>query len=249
VTFARTFKGGLDFNGNYTFSKCMSDFRNILSNESLGSFRAPYLPGFGIQGDYGLCDADEPNLVHLSGLYALPFGNGRRFLANSRGLVNGVLGGWQTNWILTLQDGQPFNVPCAVDTTADFGCFALEIPGQNIYAGPHDVNHWVNAAAFATPPIATAIGQSNYAPLGGAVSPAHGPGEHRLDFSLFKEFPISESKHFEFRAEIFNLTNTPWFSNPSQLNYTEPSTFGEISTLRDGANDPRIIQFALKFYW
>jgi Carboxypeptidase regulatory-like domain/TonB dependent receptor len=249
VTVARTFKEGFSFNGNYTFSKCMSDFRNILSNESLSSFRAPYLPGFGIQGDYGLCDADEPNLIHFSGLYSLPFGNGRHFLADSRGLVNGLLGGWQTNWILTLQDGQPFDLPCAVDTTADFGCFALEVPGQNIYAGPHNVNHWVNPGAFATPPIATAIGQSNYAPLGGDVSPAHGPGEHRLDFSLFKEFPISESKHFEFRAEVFNLTNTPWFSNPSQLNYTEPSTFGEISTLRDGANDPRIIQFALKFFW
>ena len=213
------------------------------------AFRAPYLPGFGIQGDYGLCDADEPNLLHFSGRYQLPFGKGMRFLGNSSGVVNQVLGGWQTNWILNLQDGQPFNVTCPVATTADFGCFALLVPGQNIYAGPHNVNNWINPAAFATPPSATAIGQSDYSPLGGRPSQAHGPGEHRIDFSLFKEFPISESKHFEFRAEFFNLTNTPWFANPSQLNYTNTKLFGEITSLRDGANDPREVQFALKFYW
>lgn len=248
-TFDRRFGRGVEFNGNYTYSQCRSDYRNVLSDETLGAFRAPYLPGFGIQGDYGLCDADEPNLLHFSGRYQLPFGKGMRFLGNSSGVVNQVLGGWQTNWILNLQDGQPFNVTCPVATTADFGCFALLVPGQNIYAGPHNVNNWINPAAFATPPSATAIGQSDYSPLGGRPSPAHGPGEHRIDFSLFKEFPISESKHFEFRAEFFNLTNTPWFANPSQLNYTNTKLFGEITSLRDGANDPREVQFALKFYW
>jgi hypothetical protein len=249
ATFERRFSGGLDLNGNYTYSKCRSDYRNVLSDETLGSFRAPYLPGFGIQGDYGYCDADEPNLVHVSGMYQLPFGKGMHFLTNSSGLVNSLLGGWQANGILTLQDGQPFNIGCPVSTTADFGCWALLVPGQNVYAGPHNVNDWLNAAAFATPPVATAIGQSNYAPLGGSPSQAHGPGDRRLDFSLFKEFPITESKHFEFRAEFFNLTNTPWFANPSQTNFANPKLFGEITSVRDGANDPREIQFALKFFW
>lgn len=249
ATFERRFSGGLNFNANYAYSKCRSDYRNVLSDETLGAFRAPYLPGFGIQGDYSYCDADVPNLLHFSGGYSLPFGSGRHFLGSSRGLINALIGGWQTNWIVTFEDGMPFNVGCPVATTADFGCFALLVPGQNIYAGPHDVNHWLNPAAFAIPPIATAIGQTNYAPLGGAASQAHGPGEHRVDFSLFKEFPVSESKHFEFRAEFFNLTNTPWFANPSQLDFTNTKLFGEITSLRDGANDPRQIQFALKFYW
>jgi hypothetical protein len=71
----------------------------------------------------------------------------------------------------------------------------------------------------------------------------------RLDASLFKQFPVAEGKSLEFRAEFFNLTNTPWFANPGSLDFTNTKTFGMITSLRDGANDPRQIQFALKFYW
>ena len=53
----------------------------------------------------------------------------------------------------------------------------------------------------------------------------------------------------EFPAEFFNLTNTPQFANPSYLDFTNKATFGRITSLRDGVNDPRQIQFALKFYW
>ena len=72
-----------------------------------------------------------------------------------------------------------------------------------------------------------------------------------MDFSLFKSFRTSETTHLEFRSEFFNLTNTPQFGNPSTsfLDFTNKSTFGQITSLRDGANDPRQIQFALKFYW
>jgi hypothetical protein len=247
ATFQRTFKDGLTFNANYTYSKCRGDVRN--SFNSIGGFRAADLPGFGIQGDYSLCMDDIPNLMHLSGLYQLPVGNGRRFLGNSHGVLNQVLGGWETNWILTEMDGLPFNIGCPISTTTGFGCFALLVPGHNIYAGSHDVNDWLNPAAFANPPVATSIGESNYAPLGGAPTQALGPGLHRLDFSIFKEFPISESKRFEFRTEIFNLTNTPWFANPSYTDFTDTATFGRITSLEDGLNDPREIQFALKFYW
>ena len=53
------------------------------------------------------------------------------------------------------------------------------------------------------------------------------------------------------RAEFFNLTNTPQFGNPnsSYLDFNNKNTFGQIISLRDGANDPRQVQFALKFYW
>jgi hypothetical protein len=123
------------------------------------------------------------------------------------------------------------------------------VPGQNIYAGPHNVNQWLNPAAFAQPAMATTIGQTDYSPLGGAQTQAHGPGLHRLDFSLFKEFSVSEGKRLEFRAEFFNLTNTPWFAPPAYLDFRNTATFGEINSTKDGPDDPRQIQFALKFYW
>ena len=126
-------------------------------------------------------------------MYELPFGHGRHFLGGSSGLLNAIVGGWDTNWILTLQDGQPGTVPCAIATTSGFGCYALKVPGVDLYAGKHNVDQWMNPAAFATPPVATTIGQTDYSPLGGGPSQFRGPGFHRMDFSLFKQFQLTRT--------------------------------------------------------
>lgn len=261
LNYERRFSAGLQVLANFTWSKCRTDAPDVLNGTAISGFRAPLLPHFGVQGDYGLCDFDIPHVLHLSGTYALPVGKGKALLKDSHGVANALLGGWQTNWILTLQDGQPFTVGCQGNaTTTGFGCIALLVPGQNPIAGPHNVNQWMNPNAFATPPAATTVGQSDYAPLGGAPSQLLGPGFHRLDFAMFKEFQTSERTHLEFRAEFFNLTNHPNFSYPGfggngvvpapgALDYTSPSTFGQISSARDLQNDQREIQFALKFYW
>ena len=248
ATYERRLSAGLSLLANFTWSKCRTDAVDLL-NATAVYYRAPLLPGFGIQGDYGLCDFDIPKVFHLSGTYDLPFGRGRRFLRNSNGFVNAALGGWSTNYILTLQDGQPGTVTCVIATTAGLGCNALLVPGQDVTAGPHNVDQWLNAAAFASPPVATSVGQSDYSPLGGGPTQFYGPGFHRLDFSVFKTFPITERTRVEFRSEFFNLTNTPNFAAPAYLDYTNPTTFGKITSTRDGQNDQREIQFALKLYW
>jgi hypothetical protein len=248
VSFQRRFNNGLNFLADYTYSKCRTDVRDLLE-DTLSGYRAPDLPGFGIQGDYSLCAQDVRNLAHFSGTYELPVGRGKKMLTNSSGVANAVLGGWTINWILDLQDGQPFTVPCNITTAAGLGCDALLVPGQNIIGGKHNVNQWMNPAAFTSPPVVASVGQTNYAPLGGTPAQVVGPGFHRLDFSLFKEFQTSERTHLEFRAEFFNIFNIPDFYNtPSNLNYSSPA-FGSITSTRDNPNDPREIQFALKFYW
>ncbi|HXX23206.1 MAG TPA: TonB-dependent receptor [Terriglobia bacterium] len=260
LNFERRFSQGLQLLANFTWSQCKTDAVDVLNGTAHSGYRAALLPGFGIQGDYGLCDFQIPHVVHASGLYELPVGKGKRFLNDAHGITNAILGGWRTNWILTLQDGQPWTVGCVIGTTENFGCNALLVPGQNVYAGPHNVNQWINPAAFATPPSATTVGQSDYAPLGGAPSNFLGPGFHRMDASFFKEFPTSERTRLEFRAEIFNITNHPNFSPPGysgngviaapgSLDYTSPATFGKITSTRDLQNDQREIQFALKFYF
>jgi Carboxypeptidase regulatory-like domain/TonB dependent receptor len=260
LNYERRFGHGLTALANFTYSNCMTDAVDVLNATAINQFRAPYLPGFGIRPDFGRCDFDVQKVLHFSGGYELPFGRGRTYLANSSKLVNTFVGGWNTNWILTLQDGQPGTVPCAITTTSGFGCFALKVPGENPYAGPHNVNQWLNPAAFASPPVATTIGQTDYSPLGGGPSQFRGPGFHRLDFSLFKEFPLTERFRLEFRSEFFNLTNHPNFSNPGfsgngvvaapgSLNYLSTTTFGTINSTRDGQNDQREIQFALKLYY
>jgi hypothetical protein len=254
----RKFANGLNFLGNYTWSKCRMDAADQLNGTAIG-FRAPGIAGISI--DYGPCDSDIRQVLHLSGGYDLPFGKGKHFLTGSSGAVNQIVGGWHANWILTLQDGQPFTVPCDISTAADAGCVALSVPGQNPIGGQHNVNQWMNPAAFTNPPVVAVNGQTDLAPLGGTNGQVFGPGFHRLDFSLFKEFRTTEKTHAEFRAEFFNLTNHPNFSTPlgptggtavvsapGALDF-ENVNFGRITATRDTPNDPRIIQFALKFYW
>ena len=238
---------------NFTWSKCRNDGRDPLIND-IGGNRAPYLAGFGIQGDYGLCNFDVRRIFHFSGVYNLPFGRGRRFL-NKSGVLDYLLGGWSTNWIATVQDGQPFTIGCTIATTSGLGCNALVTPGQDptkrtpLSGGDDRPDQFLNPAAFANPPVATMAGQADFAPLGGAPTQVTGPPFHRLDLSFFKKIRTTERTHLEFRAEFFNLTNTPNFALPSRRNFTDTANFGKITSTRDNPNDPREIQFALKFYF
>jgi len=260
ATYERHVGHGLNVLANFTWANCMSDAMDVLNQTSLTGYRAPFLPGFGMHKDFGRCDFDIDKVFHFSGIYELPFGHERHFLRNSGKVVNAVVGGWDTNWILTLQGGQPGTVPCAIATTSGFGCNALKVPGQNPYAGKHNAQQWLNAAAYATPPVATTIGQTDYSPLGGGPGQFRGPGFKRLDFSLFKQFELTERFLLEFRSEFFNLANHPNFSlpgfsavgvsaAPGALNYNNPTNFGTITSTRDGQNDQREIQFAVKLYY
>jgi hypothetical protein len=259
TNYEHRFNAGLSVLANFTWSSCLTNAIDVLNATSITQYRAPFLPGFGIHRDYGRCDFDVNKVFHLSGSYDLPFGKGRKYMSDSSRVVDALLGGWGTNWILTLQDGQPGTIPCATATTSGFGCYAVKVSGQNPDSGPHDVNQWLNAAAFTGPPAATTIGQTDYSPLGGGPSQFRGPGFHRLDFSLFKQFVLSERFRLEFRSEFFNITNHPNFSNPGfegngvtaapgSLDYTS-TQFGTITSTRDGQNDQREIQFALKLYF
>jgi len=80
---------------------------------------------------------------------------------------------------------------------------------------------------------------------------ARGPDFANLDASILKEFPIKESIHFEFRAEVFNATNTPPFAQPtSQLNF-ETAKFSNISSTKNSNENfgARTLQLALKLFY
>ncbi len=248
TTLERRFVHGLSLLATFTWAKTLTDARDPLE-ATIGGYRALYLPGFGMKHDFALADFDVRRAVHVSGIYELPVGPGKPFGAGMNSVGRFALGGWSLNWILTVQDGQPFTIGCATATTAGLGCNAFLALNQNPYSGPHDVNHFLNPAAFYNPPAATVVGQTDLSPLGGAPTQVSGPPFRRLDLSLFKTFHVSESRYFEFRAEAFNISNTPNFSNPSQLNYLDTVNFGRITSTRDSPNDPRDLQFGLKFYW
>ncbi|HEY0796417.1 MAG TPA: TonB-dependent receptor [Acidisarcina sp.] len=270
----KQFSGGLSFLATYTWSKALSDAGDLLNGGSTGGGRASAVPGLGIGADYGLADFDIEHVVHLSGNYELPFGNHKRFLGNAHGLTEAALGGWSMNWIATLQGGQPITINCPTGTSSA-GCFALKVPGQSQKLGIHidaqgQPNYFGNPAAFTQPcqlgvngPIvgspAGCVPLTGNAIIGGGLNSTFGPGFHRLDYSLFKDYHFSERYFLQFRAEMFNILNHPNFNAPgfggngviavsNSTNFTS-TNFGEIGSTRDQPYDPRQIQFALKMYF
>ncbi|AFL90109.1 hypothetical protein Terro_3900 [Terriglobus roseus DSM 18391] len=231
------FSHGFSLLANFTYSKCLGTARDLLDN-GVGGYRAPYVAGYGIGADYAPCDIDVRRILHTSGSYELPFGKGHAYATS--GIASALAGGWQINWIFSAQDGQPFSVACTTTTAAGLGCFALKVPGQPLYGSGNRVTNFLNPAAFANPAAGS---------LGGPPAQVSGPPFRRLDFSLFRRFNLGEARYFEFRAESFNLTNTPNFAQPGSLNFTSPNSFSSISATRDNPNDPRELQASLKLFF
>jgi hypothetical protein len=248
ITYEHQVSYGLTLLGNYTWSKCLTDQHTQAGQNQ--QYRAEWLPGFGINADYGLCDTDATNVVHLSGSWQLPVGRGRSLLSNSNRAVDAVLGGWAVNFIYGYQGGQPFTVNCSV-APPGFGCFAPLVKGQNIYAGPRNYKQWLNAAAFAVAPVPTQLGQTDYSVLGGGPQQARGPNFANLDSSVFKYFNFTETVRLQFRAEAFNTTNHPQFGQPGTLNYAvaTPTNSNGFSSITSTRNNPRLIQLALKLFF
>jgi hypothetical protein len=266
----KQFAGGLNFLATYTWSKTRSDAGDLLNGGSLQGYRAPDVPGFGIQGDYGLASFDIRNVFHFSGGYELPLGKNKRFMSQASGVTNKLVGGWSVNWIATLQGGQPITLNCPTSTTSGTGCYDLVVKGQDPKLGLHTdgngkLSWFGNPVAFNQPCVLGGSGPTGCVPLtglaalGGPPAQIPGPGFHRLDFSVFKDIPFGERVRLQFRAEMFNILNHPNFNAPGfggngvvaisgSTNYTS-STFGEIGSTRDAPNDPRQIQFALKLYY
>ncbi len=267
----KRFANGLNFLATYTFSKALSDAVDLLNNGSNQGYRGPYVPGMGIHGDYGLANFNIKNVFHFSGGYELPFGKGKKFASDATGWKNQAIGGWSVNWILTLQDGQPISLSCPSGTAVGLGC-GVFYTGQPLKLGLHtDANgklSWFgNPNAFTQPCVLDANGnpiqnnptgcvpETGVAALGG-LTQVPGPGFHRLDFSIFKNFSLSERFTLQFRTEFFNITNHPNFNAPnfggngvvavSGSGSYNNSNFGEIGSTRDSPYDPRQIQFALK---
>jgi hypothetical protein len=235
---------GLDLTANYTYGHCMTDESDISENIP---YRAQFLAGFGIPGDYTTCNDDARHVFHASGGYNLPFGQGKQVFSSANHVENEIVGGWSLNYIFTFQSGQPFTVPSAITTSGAFTADAKIVGDQ--YAGAKTVNHWLNASAFGNPPVydGSADDDQGFAPLGPKMMQSRGPSFFNIDSSIFKNLPIrGEATYLQFRAEQFNLLNHPQFSNPGSLNYTNSTSFASITSVR---NANRIMQLSLKLFY
>jgi outer membrane receptor protein involved in Fe transport len=176
---------------------------------------------------------DQRHNLVSSFVWEIPFGR------NLHGPLNVAFAGWAIDGILTLASGQPFNITQSFDGQNNDGLWERPnlVPGQSLSVPNQGPSAWFNTSAFTG-----SILQYGNSPR----NPFVGPGTHVINTTLRKAFPMpfGEGQRLEFRAETFNTTNTPVFSNPVASLGT--STFGRITSTR---LDNRQIQLALKYYF
>ena len=221
---------------SYTWSKSIDDASNFFSSAGDPNFPQN---SYNVAAERGRSNFDVPHRLSASYSYALPFGEGRSYLADD-GWVSTVLTGWETHGIITLQSGRPFTVALLSDIDNSgtgrsiLGFGANDRP--NVAGNPEISNpspdRWFNTAAFAFPAPGT-FGNAGRNIL-------DGPGFQNVNASLMKNTRLTENVNLQFRAEVFNLFNHPNFNLPD--NFLGSPTFGRISSARD----PRHIQFGLK---
>jgi hypothetical protein len=229
----RRFAEGFSVLGAYTFSKSIDDAQEIRG----GGTVAQQLNNWDLVGENrGLSNFDMRHRFVTSYLWELPFGPGRRFGGASRGVAARLIGGWSSYGIVTLSTGFPLTIFSGVDNV-NMGVGSLAHPDQiaepELSRSERDPSRWFNTAAFAVP-APYLFGTSGRNTI-------EGPGVGNVDFALIKNTAITESHRLQFRAEFFNLFNTPHFGLP--VNTMTSGSFGRVTS----AGDARVIQFALKY--
>jgi hypothetical protein len=216
---------------------------------------------YNISRERGYAPIDVPQIFTASVGYELPFGPGKPWLTGG-GAAGKVVGGWQVNAIGTLRGGFPSDIRTNVLPTGIFNTFnvADRVTGPSMVVNNWTVDSYFNPAAFSVPGTTPSITGAAIQEFGNAARRvARGPGSRNADFSVFKNLSFTERYLLQFRAEFFNLTNTPTFFLPaassptltcigspgSACNANNPS-FGKLTS---GTATGRQIQFGLKFYF
>jgi hypothetical protein len=221
---------------SYTYSHSLDDKSSEAGINGDTSGNGPQNE-YNFNADYSSSSFDITHSFVGSITADLPFGKGKRYLGNSPGALNAVVGGWQVNGIVTLRTGFPFSV-----AGTDIG-FLNESFGQraNVVGNPNprgfkkNVNDWFSIPSFAQPPVGQ-FGNSSRDIL-------RMPGVENVDASFFKSFQLVERLNLQTRFEGFNLFNHTNLGGPDN-NLADP-TVGVIGSSAPG----RIIQIAAKFIW
>ncbi|MGI8990498.1 MAG: carboxypeptidase regulatory-like domain-containing protein [Bryobacteraceae bacterium] len=234
--FTKRYANGVSLIAGYTWSKLMSDVADGLWNDSSHNGAGAYRSWYCVRCEHSPSSYDVPHRFTLSGVGELPFGKGKMFGSTWNSAVNAVLGGWQSNGILTLASGQPLFFYTAVNNSYTFGGGQHpDVVGNPVLASGKSIYSWFNTAAFAQPANFTSGN------LARSYTGVRADWTRNLDFSLFKNFKFMERFNLEFRAEAFNLTNTPVFGAPGAT--INGANFGVVT---GQSNLPRNMQLALK---
>jgi len=241
-------KGGGNLLASYTISKLISDTNNEIN--WLGDAAPSWgdVDVYNLHNERSLDGFDVPQRFIAGYVLDLPVGRGKRFGNSLSGVANALASGWGIDGIITFQSGFPLNIGGVSDTLCSAGivnaggCRALRTGTPHLTGGSTDaqLNQWFTTSVF------TSTGPGDYSRGNDSRTEPNlrEDGEQNIDFAAFKNtrFGPDEKLGLEFRAEFFNLFNTPQFSAPNTS--VTSATFGQITSQY---NLPRIIQFGLKF--
>ena len=227
----KRFSHGLQFSAAYTFSKSLdeaSSFEGILNP----------LPG---AHNRGLSLFDARHRFVISYYWDIP-------TPKYDGFAGKLIDGWALSGITTYQTGFPIRITSSSDNEL-MNSFDFELPGEPNQIAPFkwqrpqkNGNYYFNNPT-SQDSIFTESGVFGY--VGSAPRTiCCGPGISDTDLVVIKNIPVTEKKRLEFRGEIFNVFNHTQFFNPDG-NSTDGSQFGQVTQVKD----PRLVQFALKFYF
>lgn len=237
VSYKRQLASGFDFQGVYTLAHSID---TSSGNTNATGLQIPY----NLNLYRGSSDFDVRHLAVLSWSYDLPFGRGRKFAGKAPRALDLVIGGWQLNSIDTFSSGAPFT-PVMVSSLLNSGS-AAQWPnriGPGTVTDP-SIQRWFNAADFVSP--------GNYTFGNSGRNILYGPGTKQFDLSLFKSIPFTENgqRRLQFRAEAFNVFNTPQFNNPNaQIGNAAVGTITSAGAPLLYQRTSREIQLALKLYF
>jgi hypothetical protein len=232
----KRFSRGVTFLVSYTRSKLIDDASSVFDSSIFTGPVAnyPVADGFNRRLDRDVSSGDIPNVTAISWTYELPVGNGHD--ANPSGLTGKFTNGWEIAGIVSIQSGIPLAVTQATNFNS-FAGFGTQRPNcvakTALPASKRSTAEFFNTAAFQIAPAFT-LGTCSR-------NPVRGPGYQDVDVALIKHTQITERYRLDFRAEVFNLTNTPPLNAPNVV--AGGAGFGSITS----AGDPRVMQFALKF--
>jgi hypothetical protein len=222
----KRFSRGLRFTFAYTFSKLIDDASTYFSQTI---FTGPALTTIGAADAFNrklerdVSSGDIPRVFSAGWVYEIP--RWKR------------ISGWEIAGLVRVQAGDAVPISQATNFNSAFG-YALQRPnriGDPNNFGGRSASEWFNVAAFATAPQFT-LGTSSRNPI-------RGPGLQNADLMIGKTFRVNERMRIEFRAEAFNVSNTPPLNDPNAS--FGSAAFGTITT----AGNPRDFEFAGKLHF
>jgi len=254
VRVEKEFSNGLQFLITYVWSKSIDDASatdgsTVFLGGGNGSNTLNVQNPFDLRAERSVSVFDIPQVVQLSYVYELPVGRGKAFGRNMNSILNTVVGGWQTNGIIRVDNGRPI-IPLLAGGTPipTYGQRPnLSAPLLRASGSPENFTNSGGPGYFANPGVASIPDNYTFGNASRTITSVRQPGARDVSMSLFKEFPLAkvhEGMHLEFRAESFNTFNHPHFNGPNSN--VGDSNFGIISST---VNNARELQLALKLYF